>query len=145
MIDEKLARLRTHRNNISRYRRLLKTQLTDCERQFIEKRLSEERSAMEQLAASTFSSHLPNAGAGGYETPTAVTSVRSQDRDAQSISNFRNRREEGPANDVAVVHMHKRRGCLVMRGSETTRPAARYKAERAAFPAAAVRPVSRRY
>jgi hypothetical protein len=54
MIDEKLALLRTHRNNISRYRRLLKTQLTECERQFIEKRLSEERSAMENLAASTF-------------------------------------------------------------------------------------------
>jgi hypothetical protein len=59
--------------------------------------------------------------------------ICSQDRDAQSISNFRNRREEGPANDVAVVHMHKRRGCLVMRGSETTRPAARYKAERPLF------------
>jgi len=54
MIDEKLARLRTHRNNISRYRRLLKTKLTDCERQFIERRVSEERSAMEQLAVATF-------------------------------------------------------------------------------------------
>ena len=54
MIDEKLALLRTHRNNINRYRRLLKTQLTECERQFIEKRLSEERSAVETLAASTF-------------------------------------------------------------------------------------------
>ena len=32
MIDQKLARLRTHRNNISRYRRLLKTPLTDFER-----------------------------------------------------------------------------------------------------------------
>jgi len=71
MIDEKLARLRTHRNNISRYRRLLKTQLTDCERQFIERRLSEERSAMERLAASTFplTLHLPMRG--DYETPTA--------------------------------------------------------------------------
>ena len=39
---------------VSRYRRLLETQLTECERQFIEKRLSEERSAMENLAASTF-------------------------------------------------------------------------------------------
>jgi hypothetical protein len=54
MINEKLALLRTHRNNISRYRRLLRTQLTECERQFIEKRLSEERSAVENLAASTF-------------------------------------------------------------------------------------------
>jgi hypothetical protein len=54
MIDEKFALLRTHRKNISRYRRLLKTKLTEFERQFIETRLSEERSAMERLAASTF-------------------------------------------------------------------------------------------
>jgi hypothetical protein len=54
MTDEKLALLRTHRNNIIRYRRLLKTELTELERQFIEKRLSEERSAMERLASSTF-------------------------------------------------------------------------------------------
>ena len=53
MTDEKLALLRTHRNNISRYRRLLTTKLTEFERQFIERRLSEERSAMEKLAAST--------------------------------------------------------------------------------------------
>jgi hypothetical protein len=33
---------------------LLKTELTEFERQFIERRLSEERSAMEKLAASTF-------------------------------------------------------------------------------------------
>jgi hypothetical protein len=54
MIDDKLALLRTHRNNISRYRRLLKTNLTDLERRFIERRVSEERSAMEELAAATF-------------------------------------------------------------------------------------------
>jgi len=54
MTDENLALLRTHRNNISRYRRLLKTNLTEFERQFVERRLSEERSAMESLAASTF-------------------------------------------------------------------------------------------
>ena len=54
MTDEKFALLRTHRNNISRYRRLLKTNLTELECQFIERRLSEERSAMERLASSTF-------------------------------------------------------------------------------------------
>jgi hypothetical protein len=54
MTDEKFALLRTHRNNISRYRRLLKTKLTEFERQFIERRLSEERSAMQRLASSTF-------------------------------------------------------------------------------------------
>ncbi|MDR3489039.1 MAG: hypothetical protein P4M05_29575 [Bradyrhizobium sp.] len=54
MTDEKFALLRTYRNNISRYRRLLKTKLTECERQFIERRLSEERSAMERVASCTF-------------------------------------------------------------------------------------------
>jgi hypothetical protein len=54
MIDEKLARLRMHRNNIDRYRRLLKTRLTELEHQYIEKRLSEEQLALEKLAASTF-------------------------------------------------------------------------------------------
>ena len=54
MINEKLARLRTHRNNISRYRRLLKTHLTDIEREFVERRLSQERLALESVAGSTF-------------------------------------------------------------------------------------------
>jgi hypothetical protein len=54
MIDEKLAQLRTHRNNIARYRRLLKTKLTDLERQCIERRLSEEQSDFERLAGGTF-------------------------------------------------------------------------------------------
>ena len=58
MIDEKLARLRTHRNNIARYRCLLKTKLTNLERQFIERRLSEEQSDFERLAAGTFPRHV---------------------------------------------------------------------------------------
>jgi hypothetical protein len=49
MAEESLARLRTHRNNIDRYRRLLETKLTDFERQFIETRLSEEQSALDAL------------------------------------------------------------------------------------------------
>ena len=53
MIDDKLALVRAHRNNISRYHRLLETQLTDFERRYIERRLSEERSAIERLVAST--------------------------------------------------------------------------------------------
>src|SRR5438552_16097970 len=50
MIDEKFACLRTCRNNINRYHRLLKTELSELERQFIERRLNEEKSAMERLA-----------------------------------------------------------------------------------------------
>jgi hypothetical protein len=52
MIDQQLARMRTHRSNIQRYRNLLKTNLTELERQFVEKRLTEEQSNLESLAAS---------------------------------------------------------------------------------------------
>lgn len=52
MTDEKLARLRAHDSNISRYRRLLKTNLSDIERRYLERRLSEERSAVESLVSS---------------------------------------------------------------------------------------------
>jgi hypothetical protein len=59
MIEENLARLRTHRSNIYRYRRLLNTRLSDLERRFIEQRLTEERAAIERLASSTFPFALP--------------------------------------------------------------------------------------
>ena len=59
MMDEKLALLRCHRGNIDRYRRLLKTKLTDLERAFIERRLSEEQAKLDALAASTFPMTLP--------------------------------------------------------------------------------------
>lgn len=77
MIDEKLASLRTHRNNISRYRRLLKTELTEFERQFVERRLLEERSAMEKLAASTFplTFQLPDSAAIKTATPEMKIAV----------------------------------------------------------------------
>jgi hypothetical protein len=64
MIDEELALLRAHRNNINRYQRLLETGLTELERQFIERRLAEERSAVQRLAASA----LPLA----FKTPNWV-------------------------------------------------------------------------
>ena len=54
MLDENLARIRAHRNNIHRYRRLLATRLSDLERQFIERRLSEENSALQALTSQTF-------------------------------------------------------------------------------------------
>jgi hypothetical protein len=59
MIDENLARLRAHRNNIHRYRRLLATRLTDLERRYVERRLKEEQSAMDALSAETFPFVLP--------------------------------------------------------------------------------------
>ncbi|MCA6121691.1 hypothetical protein J6500_07220 [Bradyrhizobium sp. WSM 1704] len=50
MVDRRLEQLRAHRNNIQRYRRLLRTQLTELERSFIERRLTEELSAMKTVA-----------------------------------------------------------------------------------------------
>ena len=57
MLEERFVRLRTYRNNIARYRRLLETDLTDFERQFIERRLSEEQSKCELLDA-TFTAEV---------------------------------------------------------------------------------------
>ena len=54
MLDQDIARIRAHRNNLSRYRRLLKTRLSDIERRFIERRLAEEQTALEALAADVF-------------------------------------------------------------------------------------------
>jgi len=53
MVDENLARLRAHRQNIERYRRLLETDLTVLEREFIERRITEEESALDGLASDT--------------------------------------------------------------------------------------------
>jgi hypothetical protein len=54
MIDAKLAQLRAHRQNVSRYRRLLGTKLSPLERQYIERRLTEENAAIETIAAASF-------------------------------------------------------------------------------------------
>jgi hypothetical protein len=43
MSDVNYQRLRTHRANIGRYQKLLATRLTDLERAYIERRLSESR------------------------------------------------------------------------------------------------------
>jgi hypothetical protein len=63
MVEENFVRLRTHRNNVHRYRQLLKTMLTDAERQFIERRLLEEESAIEALAVRERTSGSAESGA----------------------------------------------------------------------------------
>jgi hypothetical protein len=64
MLEENLARLRAHRNNIHRYRRLLATQLSEMEREFILKRLDEEKARINALAETTFPFTLPVSQAG---------------------------------------------------------------------------------
>ena len=48
-MDATIVRLRTHEKNIDRYEGLLETNLSEVERQYIEKRISEERLAMALL------------------------------------------------------------------------------------------------
>jgi hypothetical protein len=62
MIEEILARLRAHRSNVGRYKRLLKTQLSDLERAFIAKRLEEEQAEAEALVKTTFPFGQPTLG-----------------------------------------------------------------------------------
>jgi hypothetical protein len=50
MIDETLAQVRAHHQNINRYRSLLQTNLTEFERRFIERRIAEEEAAVSALA-----------------------------------------------------------------------------------------------
>jgi hypothetical protein len=49
MIDFKTAQVRRHRQNIQRYCRLLATELTDLERQYLHRRIAEEHAQLEQL------------------------------------------------------------------------------------------------
>jgi hypothetical protein len=48
--DQRAASMRAHRNNIRRYKRILETDLTDLERQFVLRRLVEEWSAIRKMA-----------------------------------------------------------------------------------------------
>ena len=59
MFEQNLARIRTHRNNIHRYRRLLRTELSDLERDFIDKRMADEQAALDALVAETFPVTFP--------------------------------------------------------------------------------------
>lgn len=54
MFEQNLARIRTHRNNIHRYRRLLLTELSDLERDFIDRRMADEQATLDTLIAETF-------------------------------------------------------------------------------------------
>src|SRR4029078_7837194 len=53
MLDVNLERLRAHQKNIDRYRRLLATHLSDLERSYIERRLSEEQACLKGLLRET--------------------------------------------------------------------------------------------
>ncbi|MCP1831615.1 MULTISPECIES: hypothetical protein [Bradyrhizobium] len=58
MIEGNLERLRAHCANIRRYRRLLETRLSDLERAYIARRMSEEQRSVEALLHETFPDRL---------------------------------------------------------------------------------------
>ncbi|MGY2903388.1 hypothetical protein [Bradyrhizobium sp. URHC0002] len=58
MLEVTLERLLAHRGNIDRYRRLLATRLSDLERSFIERRLSEEEASVKGLLREAFPERL---------------------------------------------------------------------------------------
>jgi hypothetical protein len=49
--NEITIRLQAHRQNIARYRSLLKTELTELERTFIDRRIAEEETEARRLSA----------------------------------------------------------------------------------------------
>lgn len=51
MPDEITIRLQAHRQNVARYRSLLKTELTELECAFIDRRIAEEESEIRRLKA----------------------------------------------------------------------------------------------
>jgi hypothetical protein len=51
--DEECAYPSEHHQNVDHYRRLLRTRLTALERNFIERRIAEERKALDRLASKT--------------------------------------------------------------------------------------------
>ncbi|WP_398467096.1 hypothetical protein [Tardiphaga sp.] len=58
-VDIDSARIAAHRNNIARYRRLLRTHLTPLERDFIERRVSEEQRSLAALIARSPATSTP--------------------------------------------------------------------------------------
>lgn len=58
MLDKKLEQLRTHQAGIDRYRRLLATPLSELERAYIERRLSEQQASVRALLRETYPDRL---------------------------------------------------------------------------------------
>lgn len=74
MTDLHTILIAAHRGNIRRYRRLLRTHLTELERTFVARRLDEEKAALTELlqkrtggGSPPFPDHLPSARLDGAE------------------------------------------------------------------------------
>jgi hypothetical protein len=71
-MDERSARLHAHQRNIDRYQGLLKTKLSEAEKRYLEKRLSEER-----VAIATLGVLKPSAASKGYDVAGALEECRA--------------------------------------------------------------------
>jgi hypothetical protein len=77
MTDSITAKMLFHRRNIQRYGRLLATELTELERQYIHKRIAEEHGQLESLAVrENAPSHRPDGSR--ILAPTRESSELSQ-------------------------------------------------------------------
>jgi hypothetical protein len=64
--DLRTAKMRAHRDNVRRYKRILASGLTDLERQFVTRRLAEEQSAIRALANASGGANADFSFAAGY-------------------------------------------------------------------------------
>ncbi len=85
MTDLRSAKILTHQRNIQRYARLLATELTDLERQYLHKRIAEEQAELERWAFQSPEFHREGpdptgvvAAHFGAEAPTVKNEVGKQ-------------------------------------------------------------------
>ena len=81
MIDFPTAKMRSQRRNIKRYCRLLATELTDLERQYLHKRIAEEHAQLERLEKSRAErqagrSHGSDGSGGAHGRPIRAAQAR---------------------------------------------------------------------
>ena len=81
MIDFYVQRIKTTRANLDRYSRLLATQLTETEREYIHRRIAEEHSALMKLEAE----HLAKS-VGATADPDTLVAARAIGRKQILIS-----------------------------------------------------------
>lgn len=71
--NEITIRLQAHRQNIARYRSLLKTELTEVERAFIDRRITEEETESRRLSALARRQRIAEATGGLVPFDSAVS------------------------------------------------------------------------
>ena len=60
MFEANLVRIRTHHNKIHRFRDLLRTELSDFDREFIKKRMADEQTALGAIMTNAFPVTFPS-------------------------------------------------------------------------------------